>query len=346
MGGGNRTAPLSEISVEMHSMRSSNASWSIATGGYRNALDSECDFDIDPEGEFEAVSEITTMSRAVDEGPEPRRASRIGLAFTCIMFIVCLLAVLLFGKGNGGIISPKATIQGDGNENSATTTVTTAGEGKVVEFTVANLNTNAQNCTHLPDTHILQCVPQHNDATNKFRIRLHPEWAPRGVERFEQLTTSDFWNDVRIFRIVPNFVSQFGISSYPSVEKSWASLGPIEDDPVVASNTRGTVSFAQTSEPNSRTTQVFINTADNKYLDNMGFAPIGEVLPASLFPSGEGHGGLEVVDEFYGGYGEEPSQTRIRNEGAAYLKDEFPFLSYFVKAEFVVEDEGDGDIFS
>ena len=46
-----------------------------------------------------------------------------------------------------------------------------------------------------------------------------------------------------------------------------------------------------------------------------------------------------MVDEFYSGYGEDPSQTKIKSEGAEYLTKEFPLLSYFVKAEFVVEDE-------
>lgn len=91
---------------------------------------------------------------------------------------------------------------------------------------------------------------------------------------------------------------------------------------------------------------MFINTADNWYLDDQGFAPIGEVLPAS--GEGEGqedrYGGMEVVDEFYSGYGELPDQSRIREEGGAYLEQEFPLLSYFVDVEFVdVGDDGDDD---
>jgi cyclophilin family peptidyl-prolyl cis-trans isomerase len=140
---------------------------------------------------------------------------------------------------------------------------------------------------------------------------------------------SNFWHGVRIFRIVPNFVSQFGISSYPN--EGWSDVETLLDDPprMNISNTRGTVTFA-TSGPNTRTTQVFINTANNEYLDNQGFTPIGEVLMA-----GDGYGGMDVVQEFYSGYGERPDQKKIKTFGEEYLIQEFPLLSYLVSAEVV-----------
>jgi len=181
----------------------------------------------------------------------------------------------------------------------------------IVEFTVANLD------------------PNDDGASNKFRVQLRPSWAPIGVERFQELTSSNFWGDIRIFRNVPNFMSQFGISSDPAVQASWSSRGNIQDDAVVTSNSRGTVTFA-TAGANSRTTQIFINTADNSFLDRQGFSPIGEVLPA-----GDGYGGMEVVDKFYSEYGESPDQGKITNEGVSYLNAQFPDLSYFEKAEFI-----------
>ena len=154
------------------------------------------------------------------------------------------------------------------------------------------------------------------------------------MQRFKELTDAAFWSDVRIFRVVPQFVSQFGLSSYPERQSEWNT--PIEDDPSAGiSNARGTVSFASSGE-NSRSTQLFINTGDNKYLDNMGFTPIGRVVPA-----GKTWGSMEVVDEIYSGYREDPEQMKIRQQGLMYLEDEFPKLSYFVKAEFV-SNEGTG----
>lgn len=220
-------------------------------------------------------------------------------------------------ENDGALLNPIENSQSSSSSNNGTI---------VVEFTVANLNTNAVNCTVI--NRELQCIPFHNNATNKFRIRLHPEWAPIGVDRFMYLTNSDFWHGVRIFRIVPNFVSQFGISSYPN--EGWSNVEQLLDDPSgKSSNSRGTVTFA-TSGENTRTTQVFINTANNEYLDNQGFAPIGEVLMA-----GHGYGGMDVVQEFYSGYGERPEQNKIKTIGEEYLIQEFPLLSYLVSAEVV-----------
>lgn len=273
--GKKKGAAPSEISFEMHSI-GSNAS----TGGYRDAVDSEHDFEIGGPGQDEywtesttdeAVSDITAISRAIDEAPPGPSRSKMAMFLPCLFFIVAVAAVaFVFGRSgsnDGAIFSPKTRVYGNNDQNIDATSNDDIlsegeGEGTVIEFTVANLNTNAKNCTHIKATHMLECVPAHNEATNKFRIQLHPEWAPLGVERFEYLTTSSFWNGVRIFRIVPNFVSQFGISSDPDVQKKWESMGPIQDDPVLMSNNRGTVTFA-TSGENTRTSKSDLPLVDS-----------------------------------------------------------------------------------
>jgi cyclophilin family peptidyl-prolyl cis-trans isomerase len=245
MGEQNGSYPLKEINVEMHSVGSQ-------------------DEETDDNSESGIVSEITTISRPVEPNRQGSylfcQRSLIKIFLTaCLIIVACLLAVVIVRDR----VAPSGSARG-ADEGNVVSVDSRPSEGKIVEFMVANLNTNAKNCTQI--SHDLQCVPCHNSATNKFRILLHPEWAPIGVDRFEYLTASGFWSDVRVFRIVPNFVSQFGISSYPDVQRGWSDIGPISDDPVVASNVRGTVTFA-TSGQNTRTTQIFINMDDNVYLD-------------------------------------------------------------------------------
>jgi peptidyl-prolyl cis-trans isomerase A (cyclophilin A) len=81
-----------------------------------------------------------------------------------------------------------------------------------------------------------------------------------------RLTASGFWEGVWVFCVVPNFVLQFRISPDAKVQRGWHGIGPISDDPMVASNNRGIVSFT-TSGPDTRTMQIFVNTNDNWYLD-------------------------------------------------------------------------------
>lgn len=238
---------------------------------------------------------------------------RIALPFLAMVALILIMVGIAYGKTNK-IGAP------------ATTLSSSLEEGSIIEFTIANLNTNKEKCTYIQPANRLECVPNHDHSTNKFRIQLYPDWSPIGVERFEELTRARFWQEVRIFRIVPGFVSQFGISSNPSTQEEWSKQ--ITDDPVIGSNVRGTVTFA-TSGKNTRTTQIFINTSDNQFLDTQGFSPIGQVLEA-----GEGYGGMEIVDEFYDGYGESPDQGKIRTIGMDYLQ-EFPLLSFVVSAEFV-----------
>ena len=161
-----------------------------------------------------------------------------------------------------------------------------------------------------------------------FVIDVKRDWAPRGADRFYNLVRGGFYDNARFFRVITGFMVQFGISGDPKVAAAWRDAA-IPDDPVKQSNTRGMITFA-TRGPNTRTTQVFINFADNGRLDAMGFAPFGQVVS-----------GMEIVDALYGGYGEGaprgagPEQSRIQGEGNAYLTQAFPKLDYIKTATIV-----------
>lgn len=158
-----------------------------------------------------------------------------------------------------------------------------------------------------------------------FVVQCHRDWAPNGVDRFHHLVKIGFYNDTRVFRVVPGFVAQFGISGRPDMNARWME-SQIPDDPVTQSNTRGRITFAAGAAPNSRSTQVFINLTSgeaNTGLDGRGFAPIGEVIQ-----------GMEIVDGFHAGYGEGITslQERIAQEGNVFLDDNFPGLTVIKRA--------------
>jgi peptidyl-prolyl cis-trans isomerase A (cyclophilin A) len=158
-------------------------------------------------------------------------------------------------------------------------------------------------------------------------IEVRREWAPKGADRFYDLVQKGYFTDVAFFRVISGFMAQVGISGDPALNTEWRAK-PIKDDPVKASNTRGTVTFA-TSGPDSRTTQFFINFADNSRLDAMGFAPFGKVKD------------MAPADALYDGYGEGaphgrgPQQGLIQTKGNAYLRESFPKLDYIKSAKVI-----------
>ena len=153
-----------------------------------------------------------------------------------------------------------------------------------------------------------------------FVVEVHKDWAPIAADRFYNLVKNGFYDEVRFFRVVPNFMVQFGMSGDPALTKTFSSVS-MKDEPSKQSNKRGYITFARTSAPNSRGTQVFINYKANAFLDDQGFAPFGEVVQ-----------GMDIVDKITSQYGEKPDQGQITASGNAYLKKEFAKLDYIKSA--------------
>jgi cyclophilin family peptidyl-prolyl cis-trans isomerase len=153
--------------------------------------------------------------------------------------------------------------------------------------------------------------------------------APRGVDRFYHLVETGFYDDSRFFRVIAGRFAQFGIPGNPAIGGIWRNQS-FPDDPVRASNTRGTFAYAMTG-PDARTTQIYINTSDQQQQDAQGFAPFGKVVE-----------GMDVVDKLYSGYGETSGsgmragkQGRLFEEGNAYLDREFPRLDKLIRARII-----------
>ena len=161
-----------------------------------------------------------------------------------------------------------------------------------------------------------------NTSKGIFVVAATRDLAPNGVDRFYNLVKAGFYNECRFFRVVPNFMAQFGFHGDPEVTKVWFNAS-IPDDPRKESNTRGKITFA-TRGPNTRTTQLFINFKDNSYLDGQGFTPFGEISK-----------GMDVVDSIHSGYGEKPNQQQIGIKGNRYLNKIFPDLDYIISARVI-----------
>ena len=193
-----------------------------------------------------------------------------------------------------------------------------AAPAAAVNLNKAKLRTPSQLTEKAPDLYKVKL----DTSAGVVVIDVHREWAPLGADRFYNLVKNGFYDEVRFFRVLEGFMAQFGMNGDPAIQKAWGQAN-FKDDPVKGSNKRGFVTFAKSSAPNSRSTQVFINYADNSRLDADGFAAFGEVTV-----------GMDVVDKFYTGYGRNnvPDQGRITMEGNAYLNKEYPKLDFIKKA--------------
>ena len=210
----------------------------------------------------------------------------------------------IFVLGLGLAIGCTAADKGDQKENKGGSAA-------------ADLTSPSKFTEKAPDTF----KAQFDTTKGKFTVEVTRSLAPNGADRFYNLVRAGYFKDLAFFRVIPGFMCQFGIHGDPKVSAEWRKAS-IPDDPVKGSNTRGTITFA-TAGPNTRTTQFFINFADNTNLDRMGFSPFGKVTD-----------GMDVVDKINGEYGEGapsgrgPNQGRVQMQGNEYLKKDFPNLDY------------------
>lgn len=117
--------------------------------------------------------------------------------------------------------------------------------------------------------------------SGSFTIELFPTQAPITVKNFLQYVDDNFYNGTTFHRIAPAFVLQGGGYTYDFTQK--ATRDPIINEASSDNkNVMWTLSMARTSNPNSATSQFFINLNDNKNLDksgsSAGYAVFGKVI--------------------------------------------------------------------
>jgi len=155
-------------------------------------------------------------------------------------------------------------------------------------------------------------------------LKVHPEWAPEAANRFQDLVATNSLDETRFYRVIKNYIAQFGIPAKPETAQHWEAKPLPEDDGSEENeNRRGTVAFAQAG-PGTRTTQMYFNMKDNEVLDRMNFIPFAEVL-------GDG---MKVIDRVQDKYAEQPDMNEVMRHGNSYLQTNFPDLSYIERCEY------------
>ena len=147
-----------------------------------------------------------------------------------------------------------------------------------------------------------------------FVVQLDPARAPKTVANFLDYVKSGFYKGTIFHRVIPGFMVQGGGFTADMQKKPTRSPIPLESQNGLR-NLRGTIAMARTSDPNSATSQFFVNVADNASLDypkpdGYGYAVFGKVIS-----------GMNVIDKIV----------------AVPTKDEGPFQNVPVKP-IVIED--------
>lgn len=163
-----------------------------------------------------------------------------------------------------------------------------------------------------------------------FEVESRREWSPAAVDRLYQLIKTGYYSDVAFFRVIPNFVAQFGINSDSTLYKGWNNI-QVADEPVIQSNYRGTIAFAR-DKPGTRTTQLYINLVDNLRLDTVTFNGVRGFPVVARITSG-----MIVADALYDGYGADiqDKQDTIAKYGNAFLRKNYSRLDYVISAEIL-----------
>ena len=158
-----------------------------------------------------------------------------------------------------------------------------------------------------------------------FVIKVYRKWAPKGADRFYNLVYYHFYDNQPLFRVVPGFVVQWGISMTPPIAKAW-KYATIQDDPNPLNNSQGRVTFANAGA-NTRTTQLFVNMVGNGKSLGSTFAPFGEVTR-----------GFSVFKHLYHGLqstgprGANANQAAMTKYGAWWVKKYYPKLDWIKTA--------------
>jgi len=159
------------------------------------------------------------------------------------------------------------------------------------------------------DTTMVTLKTSHGD----IEIELDAKSAPNSVENFLQYVKDGHYNGVIFHRVIPNFMIQGG-GFTPDMEQKPTRASIVNEADNGLKNDKYTLAMARTNEPHSASSQFFINTKDNDFLNftsaspsGWGYAVFGKVVS-----------GTEIVDQIeavrtgqVGPYGDVPLEPVI-----------------------------------
>lgn len=160
-------------------------------------------------------------------------------------------------------------------------------------------------------------VTRFETSKGTFDIQINRESSPKAVDRFYQLVKHHYFDTTLFYRVVPDFVAQFGISD--STKTALWQKTKIPDEEVRHGNIKGALSFARGGKQ-TRHDHLFINLKDNPRLDTInykgvkGFPSFGNVIK-----------GMDVVETLYSGYGNE-TMSEVDTLNYTQLLKKFPKL--------------------
>lgn len=175
----------------------------------------------------------------------------------------------------------------------------------------------------------------------QLNIRVIPWWSPRGASRFLELVRDNYYDQCALNRVVPHFLTQFGISADVEKRRKWRARS-IKDDPKrnEINFMPGMLSYAG-SGPDSRYGEVFIVMPDTpqQQLDHFGtnswetaFGIVQGELDETPISKWHAYGDMPP-------WGTGPNAQKIHlDDGYEYLSREFPELDYIESC--VVEEIG------
>ncbi len=161
-----------------------------------------------------------------------------------------------------------------------------------------------------------------------FEIESYREWSPQGIDRLYQLIRYGYFDSVPVYRMVPDYVAQFGKPD-SLLNSKWRQKLVI-DEPVIEKNLTGTMAFARDTI-NTRNLQLFINLKNNsprldtiQYSGVVGFPVIAKVTS-----------GMDHVKTFFS-YGAKPMNDYDSiSKNHDFIKKKYPMMDYILKAHII-----------